>query len=651
MDDMACRSFSPPEFSLDSSNSCGAELESSEASSCEMPEMGSPAMSTEGPNACEMPTEVANESSESESMSIDPSLDNAGQSHAPICVEANYSAGPEWESFATAFNQEFRAIMHVFETDPARCSPEAPEGLSGAQLANLFTEQQRVLLTSFFDTHRIPDRLFNGDEIGHTNAQQRLLMSAHILAEGTYTPGSFEQRVHARMCFHWVRIVHAYAGASTGSGNLVGGVMGNFDHAGNAVTGTARTETVFGRSRAAEGEAQTPPGNRMLPYDQFDSLQPGDWMYIYNANSPEGIGAHSVIFSHWETGDQVSEGGVRHRVAALFSQGGPEGGGRPHTNKLGERYSGGEHIYPIILVTRVNSDAHPATNVSELLPEGSEARERRLSADNQAHLDRARRMYGRTVNLSALMTAMRTENTESIATVRDHLTPGQIALFTEANRTQDIETMVRLTERLRQLRTNTGVLERNTAATFDEDLNTRHAEINGRVEMETMRLDSEIEAIDQELAPNHARIEALLARQENITVYPEIAAKRQEVRAVNARLEGMPRTDPERPALRERRAALIAEIQALVAAMVGHRPEMAAIRRELSDLRSSARPLTNRRARLVRERSAIAADLPYGLVHSGALRGHDDRSSMTGRLSTLFPLPALRPFLTPVGGE
>lgn len=650
MDEMACRSFSPPEFSLDSSMSCEPEMESSEAQSCELPEMSSPETTVEGPNSCEIPEEV-NSSGESESMSIDPSLEVDDASHQPICVEANYSAGPEWDAFATAFNQEFRAIMHVFETDTVRCSPEAPEGLSGAQLAALFTDRQRELLMSFIDTNRIPDRLFNGDEIGHTTAQQRLLMSAHILAEGTYTPGSFEQRVHARMCFHWVRIVHAYAGASTGSGGLVGGVMGNFDHDGNAVTGTATTETVFGRSRAEAGEAQTPPGNRMLPYDQFDSLQPGDWMYIYNANSPVGIGAHSVIFSHWETGDQTSEGGVRHRVAALFSQGGSDGGGRPHSNKLGERYSGGENIYPIILVTRVNSDAHPATDVSELLPEGSEARERRLSADNQSHLERARRMFGRTVNLSALMNAMRTENAESINAVREHLTPGQIALFTEANETQDIETMVRLTERLRQLRTNTAVLERNTAATFDGELDAEHAAENGRVEAETMRLDSEIEVIDQALAPNHARVEELLAQQESLTVYPQIAAKRREVREVNAQLEGMPRNHPERAALRQRRATLIAEIQALVAVMVGNRPEMAAIRRELSDLRSTARPLTNRRARLARERAAVSATLPYGLVHSGALKGHDDRSSMTGRLSNLFPLPALRAFLTPVGGE
>ncbi|HET7229581.1 MAG TPA: DUF4157 domain-containing protein [Longimicrobium sp.] len=148
--------------------------------------------------------------------------------------------GVDVEDFALAFNQEFRNVLHAFAPMPAlpgATHAKAPTGaaLTTRQLRELFTPFQMHQLMNFMSTRRIPERLFNDTDPGRANAQQRLLMSAHILATGTYDPGSVEQKVHAQMCWHWVHIVHHYAGATTPVLNT--GVMGGFDPQGGAVIG------------------------------------------------------------------------------------------------------------------------------------------------------------------------------------------------------------------------------------------------------------------------------------------------------------------------------------------------------------------------------------------------------------------------------
>jgi predicted nucleic acid-binding Zn-ribbon protein len=666
------RSFAPPAHALTCS---GPESEAdSSGGVCEMPET-LPASPVEG-GSCEMPGALDSAESEEggvcempeameggQSVEAGQSLEEiAGGSH--ICLPADPEASPEWDDFAFRFNEEFQSILHVFETDTARCSPEVQDGLSGGQLALLFTVRQRDLLNGFFSDHRIPNRLFNGDEIGSTNTQQRLLMSAHILARGTYSPGSFDQRMHARMCFHWVRIVHHYAGASPGlDGSLEGGVMGNFDHEGNLVLGSGRRESVFGRHAAGAGEASTPNGTATMPLmDVIREVQPGDWLYYYNANGgPDAAGNHSVMFSHWEDTEVQSADGIQYMTAVVFSQNNTAGGGREHTARLGERFSGAHHIFPVVNLMRATDDSNSATDYRSLFPSGGAA-----ATANIRYLADVQRRTGFLVDSNALLNHLRIENEGHILALSEDrgedrggiITPDQVEMLRAANLSSDVEVVVRLTQRLRQWVHNAGVLETGMRETYEgttgerprPGLNERHAESAADVKARSAPLSSEIADIDAQLAPLDQKIEELTNDAELLNIYPRIRDLRRQIPALNAERDALPRGSAERAEVNQRRSALIAEIERLSAEYAGTREGRNAIRDQLRALRAEGRPLRNRRTRLADNLAAIQREQPEGMVHPGRLRGNDDRSASTGRLEALFPRVSgdrnMRPFLS-----
>ncbi|MFN8398155.1 MAG: hypothetical protein U0176_26325 [Bacteroidia bacterium] len=281
---------------------------------------------------------------------------------------AGMADGVKWIEFEEGFNKEFGSVLHIFgpESEMLKSGPSDKNARSGndvpvKQLMNLFSIQQRDLLLDYFQTHQIPERLFNGSDQGNLNAQQRILLSSHILVNGTYNPGDFDQRVHAKNCGHWVQTVQHYAGVTANSGDNADSINGNFDIFGNVVAGGkyvkpqgkgddrirlsqqpgfedlnsgsiefgtdhfGRVESYFeamekyeqemaaynanpkkkkkgkkGKKDKEEPKKPTEPWRTtQLPMEQFDMVKPGDWLYIYNAN---GSGNHSVIFSRWASG-------------------------------------------------------------------------------------------------------------------------------------------------------------------------------------------------------------------------------------------------------------------------------------------------------------------------------------------------------------
>lgn len=659
MEGSMSRSFAPPAHTLTCDSSETSPM--SQEGVCEMPE-SLPSSPVEG-ESCEMPGEMDAPQAQEGGVCEMPESSEGGQSVTPgqgldersdqrdICLAADPNASPEWDDFAFRFNQEFQSIMHVFETDTARCSPEVQDGLSGGQLALLFTERQRDMLNGFFTNHRIPSRLFNGDEIGSTNVQQRLLMSAHILANGTYTPGDFEQRVHARMCFHWVRIVHHYAGASPGlDGSLEGGVMGNFDHEGNLVLGSGRRETLFDRDRAEAGEASTPNGTAIMPLDDvIREVQPGDWLYYYNANGgADAAGNHSVMFSHWEDSSVQSADGIQYMTAVVFSQNlpGARGTGREHTARLGERYNGANHIFPVVNLMRASEGSNSATDYSSLFPSGGAA-----ARANTRYLEGVERRAGFLVDTDALLNHLRAENGGHIVALSEDrggdrggiITPDQATMLTQANLSNDVEVVVRLTQRLRQWIQNAQVFETGMRETYEgttgerprPGLNERHDAIEADVEARSAPLRTEIADIESRLEPADVEIERLTQEGELLNIYPQIRDMRRQIPALTAERDALPRRSAERAEVSSRRSALINEISRLSAEYRGTREERNSIRDRIRELRAEGRPLRGRLKRLTDNLTEIQREMPEGMVHPGTLKGNDDRSASNGRLESL----------------
>lgn len=600
-------------------------------------------------------------------------------------VQAMISRDPgDPDEFTTEFNDKFRSVRHAFinacDEGAAVCSPsegpgDDPEWLSTASLQRFFTETQREKLLDFMRTQQIPERLFNGDEVGGTTAQQRLLVSAHILANGTYRPGSFEQRVHARMCWHWVQIVHHYAGATPASGPIAQGVMGGFDVAGGVVLGGGRAqgggfrgdkgladelpseetpgglgpidaETGHGAAAAAERERReadpsvAPRFHRRsaFPMARFEEIRAGDWLWYYNANSSAG-GSHSVIFSRW-TSDIQESNGVAYRSATVFSQGRPERGGREHPVKLGEQFSRTERVFPITNITRVSPEARPATTPGELLP-GIPDEGAALSGQNQRFLRTKARQLRSEVDLGLLRTWLREQNIAAIEALSDRLTAGQRSLLQTTNSREEIEALVALNQRLRALRANAEVLQQNMTATYEGRLNERHAQVQERVDTEMAEIAAEFERIDGELAANEVTQQALDTTRAGLDLRPQVRELRQEVQALRRRIGRLGRGHAEEKAeLRQQRRDLLDEIAELNRIQQQRqRGELRTIAAEQRRLRTLTRRLRNQRQRAERRQSQVSGQLPYGLMHPGRLGAQDRRNRWTGRLSDLRPQP------------
>ena len=396
-------------------------------------------------------------------------LDGDGIDDGPAAGPAAETAAPDlgaWTSFAEAFNTFFADVLHVFGGR-----------LEAAAAREYFTDRQRDALSTFIsaEPHLIPDRLFNDStpRAGATRqltAGQRIMISAHILANGMYRRGSTEetQRMAARMCGHWVNMVNAYAGVAGSSS--ASGVSGNFDNSGNVVLGAGAGPTMpFANHLAEEGEAGT--GNSVanlatFPFSRFDELQPGDWLWIYNGRSG-GAGNHSVVFSNWVTGRDEGREPLQFRQAVTYDQLNNESGdgGRQHTIRLGGRFDRAQRIKSITRVERAREDARPATTVEELIPDVREPGDDTGPAPDRA-TPRGRNerwLNNHGIALADAKIYVRRENVRLMGLIDARLSADQRRLLGDANARDNLETLCRLNERLVELSTGSAALDRSDA--------------------------------------------------------------------------------------------------------------------------------------------------------------------------------------------
>jgi hypothetical protein len=274
-----------------------------------------------------------------------------------------------WNRFATRFKQHFPTDVRAQFGGDAQITAQT--------MQPLFSTNQRDKLHGFFDNRHLPERLFNTGE-GNLSVSQRRLMSAHMLTIGTFTranleeqrqravetrgqgegldnadqepqQGGREQRVHARMCGHWVSLVNAYAGA--GAANRLG-TRENLDHDGNVVL-NADTDT-----------GAAPTTNGIVPMRDFHQFRAGDWLYIRTSIN------HSVMFAEWEGPQPPAEGEPITRqfyTAIIYDQGNPRDGGRRRPQRLGNRKESG---ITVVLRRASGSDqAQAATSPDQLIPQ------------------------------------------------------------------------------------------------------------------------------------------------------------------------------------------------------------------------------------------------------------------------------------------
>ncbi|HLL21811.1 MAG TPA: DUF4157 domain-containing protein, partial [Kofleriaceae bacterium] len=366
---------------------------------------------------------------------------------------------PAWETFALAFNTTFSSILNGFALGTDKAGSKR-DGVSANRLRFLFTVRQREQLSQFFEDNLIPERLFNGDEVGGTSAQQRILLASHILANGKYKPGSYEQEIHALACYHFVRIVYHYAGATSASAK---GLTGTFDHAGGVMLSTGKaTEPIHAtKDRELTDQEIDKRGEgkyrfKHAEWSLVSALEPGDWIYIYNGNK-SASGAHSQVFAGW-TGEVEGTADTPYRKALVYDQGKPESGPRSREEYLGANFSieDGKQVFPVNQITRMNPDAMPADSIDALTPD------KRPSSTNAKFVKKLLQYNrGKQFDVTLFHAWLRAQNAAHIASLaaqEGRLTAGQHELLLSANESEDDHVLVCLYQRLTALVVNSNIL-------------------------------------------------------------------------------------------------------------------------------------------------------------------------------------------------
>lgn len=338
----------------------------------------------------------------------------------------------DYKAFCASFSTTFNSVMDGFSG-----------AMTEATVPQYFTASQVAMLTGFMTTNVVPPNLFHQASGPKLTAQQRILLAGVILAHGTLPPemqgkanlsrdkprdedgneakdGKRDNRLHASMCGHWAQQVLLYAGAGIAAQNQQ--ATQTVDSGGTLHLGNATTEKTFGsqadktglqlqgkQKAAAEAQEESEAAGRaeaaaagteyQVPKTHqdftrkgemgaaaFDALRPGDWIYIYNANT-SASGQHSEIFIGWADDsihtDKAS--GVKYKTANVMSQLQVEDGGKVHKQKIGAAYAPG--IATVTAITRVTASSSELLDVRSLV--APDAVEKNAKIMEDAGLDAA----------------------------------------------------------------------------------------------------------------------------------------------------------------------------------------------------------------------------------------------------------------------
>jgi hypothetical protein len=565
------------------------------------------------------------------------------------------------ENFTLMFNKEFHSIISSAFPEAASTEQDVERhkaiyfGVSPEVLWQTFTKEQREKIADFMVTKRIPERLFNGaNDIGHANPQQRILVSAHILTFGTYRPGSFEQRVHARYCGHWAAIVNQYAATTPARGGwpeaAAGhGVMGSFDPMGVPVLGSGGAEIVFqGKllskdklpapkdtaheaavkkeeekltQAGKQGEIRKAYRHAEWEFENFSKLQTGDWLYIYNANPS---GQHSVIFMRFSDEPKETAEGVRYRRATVFNQPRPESGGREQDILLGEHFVPEQkadrekgipyrgQINTITLVARYSTTARPEPAPAQ---------------ENLKYIKKIEKQLKTTIDRTKLNEWLRRKNTEFIEQLKGRmlLSATDETALTQSNGSEELEPLVCLYQRLFALSVNAGKMEESKRKTFSEGLSAKRAEAQARLDTQLEVAEEQLATIDAQLATKKAQIREL----ETSTVSQEIKAAQAEAGELSKKIRSLKRAKEDSSKESEKKASRQADIKDLRKRQQEEQTTLRKLRQEIAKLQQKQKSIEEGVAKEEKK-------LPFGLL-PGPQKGEE--AGVTGKLRDLKPQP------------
>ncbi len=362
---------------------------------------------------------------------IHDQVDPAKQAQPTPVAPDRKPEAPDYKGFCTQFTTVFTKCMSGF-----------PGGMTEELVPQYFTAPQIADLTAFMSSNVVPPNLFHQKSGDKLTSQQRILMAGVMLANGTLPPelesadnlgrdplrddkgketktkaGTHDNKLHATMCGHWAQQVYLYAGANLARDNkqsLETVDSGGTLHLGNAVadkspfglhadkTGlqlegkqkdAAEAQEAKEAQEKADAEAKGEvykPKNHMSYFrhaemgpEVFEALQPGDWIYIYNANA-DASGEHSEIFIGWADDKPQplkDNPDIQYRTANVMSQMMVGDGGKTHPQKIGTAYAPG--VAPVTSIVRTTEKSGELVDVNSLVSSSAVASNEKIIADKK----------------------------------------------------------------------------------------------------------------------------------------------------------------------------------------------------------------------------------------------------------------------------
>ncbi|HET7229582.1 MAG TPA: hypothetical protein VFJ16_06240 [Longimicrobium sp.] len=372
-----------------------------------------------------------------------------------------------------------------------------------------------------------------------------------------------------------------------------------------------------------------------MPFDDFKTIEPGDWLFIYNTNASDD-GSHSVIFSHWSSDPARLPDGTRYRRAWVYSQPDAARGGRFHEALLGDQHAANpadryNPITPVTHATWVTPETAPARTPADMIRGGASA-----ASENEKFIQGKEQAFGMAVDRGELLRWLRERNGDFLVAAAHHLTGAQARLIGEAIQGGDLEALVRLYQQLGALAKNVKLLEANVAAE-----NARVKEGYAKAMKARDEAEGKIASIDTGLAGVKSQKDTLDREMAALKADPDVRRLEEAAGALRAQLQ-----DPKLAGQRgQLRAALVERERELIAARQRVAKRVAQVNAELLQLASRRTSFEWQRGQESTKRDAVLAKLPYNLVPGSLAK--EDQGSITGRLSEIRPQPDWRMFLIP----
>ncbi|HEX2900489.1 MAG TPA: hypothetical protein VHS96_12280, partial [Bacteroidia bacterium] len=287
------------------------------------------------------------------------------------------------------------------------------------------------------------------------------------------------------------------------------------------------------------------------------------------------------------------------------------------------------------LVSKVNPEQRPAESIEELLPTRGD-NEDLLNEKNQKFIEGIKKQSGGKITEDLLKNLLIQENFEHIEALGDRLSPEQHDMLTDANTVAcDLETLVRLTERLRQLHTNADLLAANEKKIYESKLNGQYEKLITAYRTQEAEINALIEPLEKEKAPWEEELAGLTKERDELDTYPELSLARKKYRKVLAELKLMGKTDKGRDAKKAERDKLLAEIEEWKAKGKANKGALGECKSKVNARRRDIAKVNAKISKLEVKLEEAALLLPWGQVAGGSTKEQDKSSNKASKTGTL----------------